>query len=699
MTDPTDDATGEQEAIPDDARRRFLQTVGGTAASATGLSGTAAADTDRSEGSTGGDGSTVPITHGVATGDVGAETAAVWARTERAATLVVEYATDDSFEDARRASTTTDEAADFTGQVRLAKLDPGTQYHYRVWAREASDDPGGANGRGRGERGGEAPDSAVTGSFGTAPAPDDAASVSLAWSGDTWGYGNDPVEPPYPGLSSIAEQEPDFFLYHGDTIYADANTPAGQVTEDTPLDEALGIFREKYQEMRKPPAEVADRTNLLRVLEATPVYTTWDDHEVINNFAGPIEPMMPSGLQAFQEYWPLDRADGPGQGRAADEEEADCLYGSFRWGKHAELFVLDTRQYRDPNVELDEKTLLGEEQLAWLKDSLAASEATWKLLASPAPLGYPSDSWATPADRTGYEAELLEVVEHVRTEAISNVVSVAGDVHKSVVGAYDPDDDGQFEFHEAIAGPLGAPAGEPDPLYTALHPTEFFSKGEYANFGTVSIDESGEELTIRIFDEEGTEQFSKTITATELEPAGTPDRVESTFDDGTEGWLVSQNGGSTRPVYHEDGGNPGGHICDRENQGGVAWYYQAPFEYLGDREAFYGGRLSFDLRQEMPDQQFDAEPTEGGDVMLKSGDTTLVYEFRGPDASPGTEWSSFEVSLSADEPWIDLSSADPLADEETLRSVLRDLEVLRIRGEYRAGDDVSYLDNVVLSQD
>jgi alkaline phosphatase D len=704
MRDLTGDATDEQGALPDDTRRWFLQTVGGTAVSAAGLSGTAAADTDQDERRAGGDGSTIPITHGVASGDVRAETAVIWARAARAAPLVVEYATDDSFEDARRATTTTTDKTDFTGHVRLTGLDSGTRYHYRVWAREPTDESdngtrGHGRGRGRGQAGGEAPDSAVTGTFVTAPAPDEAGSVTFAWSGDTWGYGDDPVEPPYPGLGSIAEQEPDFFLYHGDTIYADADTPAGKITENTPIDEALDVYRDKYKEMRKPPEDVAPRTNLLRLLESTSVYTTWDDHEVINNFAGPIEPLMPSGRRAFQEYWPLDRADGDSRGSGGDDGDEERIYGSFRWGKHVELFVLDTRQYRDPNVEIDEKTLLGAEQLAWLKESLAASDATWKLLASPAPLGCPSDSWATPADRTGYEAELLEVVDHIQTEGISNVVSVAGDVHKSVVGAYDPDDDGAFEFHEAIAGPLGAPAGQPDPLYPALNPTQFFAKGGYANFGTISVDESGEELTIRVFDEQGAEQFSKTITTTEVEPAETPDRIESTFDDDPEGWLISQNGGSNRPVHHEGGGNPGGYISDQEKQGGVAWYYQAPFTFLGDREAFYGGTLSFDLRQEQTDQRLDPEPPEGGDVMLKSGDTTLVYEFRGPEAAPGADWTSFEVSLSADEPWIDLSSQEPLATEETIRSVLRDLEVVRIRGQYRSGDDVSFLDTVVLSQD
>ena len=65
---------------------------------------------------------------------------------------------------------------------------------------------------------------------------------------------------------------------------------------------------------------------------------------------------------------------------------APLLYRSLRWGRHLELFVLDTRSYRDPNSALDSqqqpKTMLGSEQLAWLKDGLASSSATWKVIVS-----------------------------------------------------------------------------------------------------------------------------------------------------------------------------------------------------------------------------------------------------------------------------------------------------------------------------
>ena len=68
--------------------------------------------------------------------------------------------------------------------------------------------------------------------------------------------------------------------------------------------------------------------------------------------------------------------------------------------------MLDTRQYRDANIADDSadrpKTMLGREQLTWLKESLAASDATWKVIVSSVPMSIPTgfpasggrDGWA-----------------------------------------------------------------------------------------------------------------------------------------------------------------------------------------------------------------------------------------------------------------------------------------------------------------
>ena len=126
----------------------------------------------------------------------------------------------------------------------------------------------------------------------------------------------------------------------------------------------------------------------------------WDDHEVEDNYAGkqpdsastdpehfennnnyprriPFGQRRKNGYKAFFEAMPRIQLKGnPNQ-----------LYGSFRLGKMAELFLTDERQYRDqqpcddvqlqacPDDMLPGRTFLGDQQKTWLEGpaSLAGS--------------------------------------------------------------------------------------------------------------------------------------------------------------------------------------------------------------------------------------------------------------------------------------------------------------------------------------
>jgi alkaline phosphatase D len=155
----------------------------------------------------------------------------------------------------------------------------------------------------------------------------------------------------------------------------------------------------------------------------------WNDHEVINDFgpladvgsAPPYPPdlhLLPTGLRAFLDYTPV--------------AEAPRLYRSLRWGRHLELFVLDTRNYRDANYALDSashpKTMLGREPLAWLKERLASSDATWKVIVSSVPMSIPTgfpptngrDGWADFDQATGFENELLDILRFMAEQGIDN---------------------------------------------------------------------------------------------------------------------------------------------------------------------------------------------------------------------------------------------------------------------------------------
>jgi alkaline phosphatase D len=259
--------------------------------------------------------------------------------------------------------------------------------------------------------------------------------------------------------------------------------------------------------MRDPVDEVASRSYLQKLLRATSVYAVWDDHEVINNFDR-TNALMPAGREAFFRYWPIDSHP------LVTGTRSHRLYRSFRWGNHLELFIIDTRQYRDPNRDVEEdKTMLGEAQRNWLKDSLASSDATFKVIASSTTMGIESgDGWTNSGN--GYENELYDLFNHISSEEIKNVIVTSGDIHTAQVASFDSNGDVVRDFIEASAGPIGAPGPTPKEYHEPFNPLSFFERGnDFYNFGVLQVDEQGKHIWVEIRHENGKIAFSRKFNA------------------------------------------------------------------------------------------------------------------------------------------------------------------------------------------
>ena len=347
----------------------------------------------------------------------------------------------------------------------------------------------------------------VEGEFATAPVPTEPARVSFLWSGDLGGGGFCRLlDGGYRIFRAMARHPADFFLFAGDTIYADVpcNRP-GVVPGADFVATTLTEFRARHRYNREDAA-VQD------FLRRTPVFANWDDHEVKNDFSGPTEPLMPVGRQAFLEYWPV----------AAGGDDPHRMYRSVRWGRLLELFILDTRQYRSPNVEPDgpAKTMLGAAQRRWLLDGVTASTATWKMVVTSVPLAVPTgrperrDSWTdvnvfgmAPENGTGFVTERDAILRQLRTRGVKNLVFLAADVHHAEVIRHQPTPD--WSFHEFIAGPLSATLGRPRPLDMRLNSRSLFAQGGVYNFGAITIEPT--HLVVRLIDEQGNALFTHTL--------------------------------------------------------------------------------------------------------------------------------------------------------------------------------------------
>src|SRR3954469_2335226 len=111
------------------SRRRFLSSAAVAGASAIAMPYLSRAG-DRPQ-----------ITHGVQSGDVGADGGVVWARADRPSQMMVEVATSESFSNARTLPPIAAlPESDFTAKLLLENLPSGQDIFYRVRFRDLSQD-------------------------------------------------------------------------------------------------------------------------------------------------------------------------------------------------------------------------------------------------------------------------------------------------------------------------------------------------------------------------------------------------------------------------------------------------------------------------------------------------------------------------------------------------------------------------------
>ncbi|EKM55819.1 uncharacterized protein PHACADRAFT_256707 [Phanerochaete carnosa HHB-10118-sp] len=204
----------------------------------------------------------------------------------------------------------------------------------------------------------------------------------------------------------------EFMLFLGDFIYADVPMYFGDNVES---------YRRLYRRNYQSPS-------MRKVYEKLPMFHTYDDHEIINNYVGQgNDSTVPfkSADNAFRLYNANANFDPP---------EPDAHYYDFRYGDVA-FFVMDTRRYRSDIHQGDEvsRTMLGERQLTALHDWLdrVNHTATFKFIVTSVPFTalwtYEAevDSW----NPYQYEKDALLTTMH----SVKNVVLLSGDRHEFAV--------------------------------------------------------------------------------------------------------------------------------------------------------------------------------------------------------------------------------------------------------------------------
>jgi len=262
---------------------------------------------------------------------------------------------------------------------------------------------------------------------------------------------------PFPVLQHAGSRDDlDFFIHCGDHTYTDYGDNA--VT--------LAQYRRKYEDNWASAG--------MRALHrSTGMYLTWDDHEVLNNWNP--ETFSASRLAAARQAFFEHRAT------RRNTTDTNRLWRSFRWGRTAEIFVLDARSERRPSTRSTNPNgnsqYLSRAQMNWLKSGLADSPCVFKFVVNSVPIvdraGADSDNW------NGYVSQRREILNHISNNRLRGVVWLSGDVHFGAVckvaasGAWS-------SIWEVIMGPAGANRDGRPPVVASQFPVLVHGVHNYA---------------------------------------------------------------------------------------------------------------------------------------------------------------------------------------------------------------------------
>jgi alkaline phosphatase D len=423
-------------------------------------------------------------THGLQSGDIGADQGVIWARADRPARAVFEVATNEGFRDARTlpyADVLPEN--DYVAKLLAEDLPAGQDIFYRVTFSDLTDV--------------NAVSKPVSGRFRTAPA--DLRDVSFTWSGDTvgQGWGIDESRGGMKAYATMLKHQPDFFIHCGDTVYADGplkaevDLPDGtkwknlMTDEKAKVAETLAEFRGQYK------YNLMDQ-HVLAFNAQVPMLAQWDDHEVTNNWSDSkvlgdayteknVRLLAARAARAFHEFMPI----------APLASEQARVYRKVSYGPLLDVFFIDMRRYRGPNGDNVETAagantvFLGRDQLEWLKRELLASRATWKVISADMPLGllvwndfknkkgFEGIANNEPGAPKGREMEFAGLLSFIKSANIRNTVWLTADVHYTAAHYYDPDKAAFQDFDpfwEFVSGPIHAGTFGPNELDKTFGP-------------------------------------------------------------------------------------------------------------------------------------------------------------------------------------------------------------------------------------
>lgn len=273
----------------------------------------------------------------------------------------------------------------------------------------------------------------------------------------------------YPSFRTVAALDPDFYLHAGDWGYADL----------TAVHPGPDQFQARWIRLLR-------HHDVVPLLRKAPLMFWQDDHDynADNGWADEIDPMA---VTAFDEI----------HANPSDD------YFDVRWGD-VHVWCLDCRLHAtDPKApDGPDKSRIGAEQKAWLKQGMTESDAPVKVVASG--MVFRNKPPEDPGWHNDYAHERDELLGFF-SSLDATVVILSGDSHgQRLIHHYEFGE--LYEFNSSGTDFPGGGQGNHDPEHTLIN------NESAPGFALVELDEAGPNRKLKVSclsSEDGSELFSK----------------------------------------------------------------------------------------------------------------------------------------------------------------------------------------------
>ncbi|MCB0761899.1 MAG: alkaline phosphatase family protein [Flavobacteriales bacterium] len=293
----------------------------------------------------------------------------------------------------------------------------------------------------------------------------------------------DPYGGGYGIFDQIASQKPDLMLWLGDNTYF----------RETDVTSTAGM-QYRYTHTRGIP-------EMQKLLHTGQHYAIWDDHDYGPDNSNRSFYLKNEALECFQDFWA-----NPGYGL----HENAGVTTTFSY-MDVDFFLLDNRWFRtDPDIQGIEPTILGEEQILWLIESLKVSTARFKVVCMG---GQFLSDFAKYENYALWGAERQRILDLISDNNIKGVFFLTGDRHSTELSSLKlPSKDMVYDL---TVSPLTSTSYDHSKEANHLR-VEGTHVGE-RNFAILDFagDRKDRTLTISVYNGEGELQWEQLITEEE----------------------------------------------------------------------------------------------------------------------------------------------------------------------------------------